>query len=107
MQENPNELFYYPASGPTQVLTRANDYLCDAAQRGTRTPTGHPEAYIEAFANIYKNFADTIIAKMEGREPSVLENDFPTVNDGVKGLSFIESAIESSKSGQKWTKMKS
>jgi len=107
VQENPNELFYYPASGPTQVLTRANDYLCEAAQRVTRTPTGHPEAYIEAFANIYKNFAETVIAKMEGREPSKLENDFPTVDDGVKGLSFIETAIESNKSGQKWTKMKS
>lgn len=106
VQENPNELFYYPADGPTQIYTRANGYLCEAAQRGTRTPTGHPEAYIEGFANLYKNITDTIIARMEGRTPSELELDFPTVDDGVKGLSFIETVIESSNSAQKWVKMK-
>jgi predicted dehydrogenase len=103
VQENPNYLYYTPADEPVQILSRGNDYLCEAAQRAKRTPTGHPEAYHEAFANIYNNVGDTIRAKLLGIEPDPLALDFPTVYDGARGVKFIEKAVESSKSDKKWT----
>lgn len=102
-QEEPNHLHFRPAEGPEQVLKRGNGYLCAAAARGTRLPPGHPEAFIEAFANIYLNATDTMRAKILGREPTDLELDFPTVYDGAKGVFFIEKVVESAKSNQKWT----
>ncbi len=103
VQENPNYLYYTPADGPVQILSRGNGYLCAAAQRATRTPTGHPEAYIEAFANIYRNVGDTIRARLMGVDPDPLALDFPTVYDGARGIKFIEKVVESSKSDRKWT----
>jgi predicted dehydrogenase len=105
-QEEPNHLWFRTNDGPAQLYRRGNGYLCKAAQRATRLPAGHPEAFIEAFANIYVNATDTIRAKLEGREPTALELDFPTVVDGARGLAFIESAVESGKSDQKWYPMK-
>lgn len=105
-QEEPNHLWFRTNEGPAQLYRRGNGYLCDAAQRATRLPPGHPEAFIEAFANIYANASDAIRAKILGQEPDELVMDFPTVFDGVRGLAFIESAVESSKSDQKWYPMK-
>ena len=105
-QEHPNYLLYWPESGPMQVMSRGNDYLCDAATRGTRLPTGHPEAFIEAFGNVYLNATDTMRAKLMGNEPTDLELDFPTVYDGARGVCFIETVVESSKSNQKWLPFK-
>ena len=105
-QEEPNHLWFRTNDGPAQLYRRGNGYLCEAAQRATRLPAGHPEAFIEAFANIYVNATDTIRAKLEGREPTALELDFPTVVDGARGLAFIESAVASGKSDQKWYPMK-
>ena len=102
-QENPNYLYYYQQGKPVQVYRRGNDYLCDAAKRATRIPPGHPEAFIEAFANIYKNATDTMRARLLGKEPSELELDFPDVNDGLTGMLFIETVVASSQSDQKWT----
>jgi hypothetical protein len=85
-----------------QVMSRGQGYLCEAAQRATRLPTGHPEAFIEAFGNIYLNATDTMRAKIQGSEPTELENDFPTVYDGARGVYFIEKVVESSQSDQKW-----
>lgn len=101
-QEEPNHLHVRPADGPEQVLRRGNGYVCAAAQRATRLPTGHPEAFIEAFANVYLNATDTMRARLLGREPSALELDFPTVYDGARGVYFIEKAVESAGSSQKW-----
>jgi hypothetical protein len=70
-------------------------------------PFGHPEAFIEAFANIYVNFAETVRAKMTRARPDKLALDFPNVNDGLRGMLFIETVLASTKSKQKWTKMKS
>ncbi len=106
-QEDPNDLWFRTNDGPAQLYRRGNGYLCEAAQRATRLPPGHPEAFIEAFANIYVNATDTIRARMLGNEPTELELDFSTVIDGVRGMAFIESAVESSKSDQKWYAMKS
>jgi predicted dehydrogenase len=102
-QEHPNYVYFSPPSGPTQVYKRGNDYLCEAASRAAHLPFGHPEAFFEAFGNIYMNFTDTIRARLEGREPTALELDFPTVYDGARGVKFIEKVVESSQSDQKWT----
>jgi len=102
-QEHPNYLYFRPSSGPEQVYKRGNDYICEAAQRATRLPSGHPEAFIEAFANVYVNAMDTMRAKIRGREPTELELDFPTVYDGAKGVFFIEKVVESAQSDRKWT----
>jgi len=102
-QEEPNVLVFKPDGAPRQVLKPGNPYLCEAAQRATRLPAGHPEAFLEAFANIYKDVAATIRARQEGREPDEYERDFPTVYDGARGVHFIEKTVESSRSEQKWT----
>lgn len=101
-QQQPNDLVYTPAAGPAQLLTRGTDDLRPAARRASRLPAGHPEGFLEAFANIYRNVADTIRARQEGREPTALESDFPTVHDGARGVFFIEKVVESSQSTQKW-----
>lgn len=102
-QEDPNYLEYRPIDGPMQVLKRGNGYLCEAAQKATRIPNGHPEAFLEAFANIYIGAAEAIRAKQEGRKLGELEGDFPTVYDGARGVHFIEKTVESSKTEHKWT----
>lgn len=108
-QEHPNYLYVKVINGPVQVWRRGNDYVGEksaAAKRATRIPSGHPEAFLESFANIYCNFADTIRAKIDGRKPTALELDFPNVDDGIKGMAFIETVVESAKKGAKWVKMK-
>jgi len=102
-QEDPNYLYVRSNDGPEQIYKRGNDYLCQAAVAATRIPSGHPEAFFEAFANIYQNFTDTIRAKVLGIEPSDLMLDFPTVDDGARGVFFINKAVESSASEVKWT----
>lgn len=106
-QETPNQLWLRANGEPEQLMKRGNPYLCDAAQRATRLPTGHPEGFIEAFANIYRNAFACINARLDGTEPTELEKDFPTVVDGARGMAFIESAVESGESDQKWYTMKS
>ncbi len=102
-QENPNYLEFTPLVGAKQILTRGSDYLCDAAKKASRLPAGHPESFIEAFANVYVGVAEAIHARIEGRVLKPLEGDFPTLEDGVRGVRFIEKTVESSKSTQKWT----
>jgi len=101
-QEHPNWLYFKPPDAPMQVYKRGNGYFGEAASRATHLPFGHPEAFFEAFGNIYMNIADTIRARLEGREPTALELDFPTVYDGARGVKFIEKVIESGRSDQKW-----
>ena len=108
-QEHPNYLYVKYPDGPERVWKRGNDYVGEksaAAGRNTRLPFGHPEAFFEAFANNYVNFADTLRAKLEGKKPNPLTLDFPGVEDGVRGMLFIETMLASSKSKQKWTVMK-
>lgn len=101
-QEHPNWLHLYTPGAPAQIYKRGNGYFGAAAARATHLPSGHPEAFFEAFANVYLNISDTIRAKLTGREPAELELDFPTVYDGARGVKFIEKVVESSKSTQKW-----
>lgn len=107
-QEHPNYLYVKTPDTPLEVWRRGNDYVgakSPAAARGSRLPAGHPEAFLEAFANIYCNFADTVRAHIAGREPDELMLDFPNVNDGLRGMQFIETVIASGQSNQKWTAM--
>lgn len=108
-QEHPNYLYVKEPDGPMQVWRRGNDYIgtkSPAAARGTRLPSGHPEAFIEAFANVYCNFADTVRARMARIRADKLALDFPNVDDGVRGVLFIETVLASTRNRQKWTKMK-
>jgi predicted dehydrogenase len=95
-QMDSNRLILRWDDKPTQELYMGNnEFLSDLAKWNTRTPAGHPEGFIEAFANIYRNFALTIMAKRNGEEPNVLITDFPTVEDGVRGMQFVETVVES------------
>ena len=101
-QENPNYLHYRPNGAPEQVYKRGNDYLCDEAIRAGRIPPGHPEAFIEAFANVYAGVEREIRAKNSGGE--VIEKvGFPSVYEGARGVHFIEKTVESARSERKWT----
>ena len=94
-QEEPNELVLNPREGQERVYRRGHDDLAPAALHATRLPPGHPEAFFEAFANVYANALRTIAAHRDGREPDPLDLDFPTVEDGARGVHFIQTALES------------
>ena len=100
-QEHPNELKWIPKGEPARLLRRGNGYLGDAAKKFTRLPFGHPEAFIEAFANLYLEAVAAIRASLAGERG---EFDFPTVDDGVAGMAFIETAVKSAASNGRWTK---
>lgn len=103
-QEQPNELRLKYPDKPEEIYRRGNSYLSEAARYRNRIPAGHPEGFIEAFANIYSNVADVISARKSGAQPDKLAMDFPTVQDGARGVHFIHKAIESGKQ-QKWVDM--
>jgi predicted dehydrogenase len=100
-QEHPNELMLRLKDKPTSVLRRGNGYLSDVAKKFTRIPAGHPEAFLEAFANIYREAGQAIRDSIDGKKGGTY--DFPTVEDGVEGMAFIETTVRSSKSKEKWT----
>jgi len=101
-QMEPNTLIVKWLNEPAQIYRAGQAYLSDAAKHNTRVPGGHPEGYLEAFANIYRNFALTIGAISQGQEPTEAMLDFPRVEDGVRGMAFIENVVASSASDQKW-----
>jgi predicted dehydrogenase len=108
-EEDPNYLHVKEGNGPSQKWSCGNGYvnaISPAAGRGTRLPAGHPEGFVEAFANIYCNFADTLRAKLTRTKPDPLALDFPDVNDGLRGMLFLETLFASVKSKQKWMIMK-
>lgn len=78
-----------------QTIKRGADDLSDDAKVRTRTPPGHPEGYLEAFANLYARFAEAIRARQEGREPGVLGQNVPLAHDGLKGVAFVEAVVDS------------
>jgi hypothetical protein len=102
----PNTLLVKWLDAPTQILRAGSNYgdrLSSYATSNCRTPGGHPEGYLEAFANIYKNFATTLLAKMNGAEASKEALDFPSVADGIRGMAFIDNVVRSAQSDKKWT----
>jgi predicted dehydrogenase len=96
-QEDPNYLHLRYPDKPAVVYKRGNDYLEPVARHNTRLPFGHPEGFIEAFANIYRNVGRTIAARIAGTSPSPFDLDFPTVQDGARGVHFIHTTIASGK----------
>ena len=104
-QEEPNTLWFAPFGEPPRKITRAGAGAGDAAGRVTRIPAGHPEGYLEGFANVYREVADAIIARRTGNAPDSAVQ-FPTVSDGLSGVRFIEAAVKSSAAGGVWTPLK-
>ena len=106
-QREPNTMLVKWPDQPMQVYRTANGYLSDAAKAAGRTPPAHPEGYLEAFANIYKNFATAIRARQAGTKlkKDDLANDYPKIEDGVRGMAFIEAVVKSSKANAAWTKL--
>lgn len=108
-QQEPNSLILKWLDAPMQVLRAGSNYadrLSSFAVQNTRTPGGHPEGYLEAFANIYRNFAKTLSARLDGLAPTEEMLDFPTVEDGIRGMAFIDNVVASSQSDVKWTEHK-
>ncbi|MDP1843031.1 MAG: Gfo/Idh/MocA family oxidoreductase [Sediminibacterium sp.] len=108
-QMEPNTLIVKWLDKPTQILRAGSNYtdrLSSYATANCRTPGGHPEGYLEAFANIYKNFATTLSAKLNGTTPPKEALDFPSVEDGIRGMAFIDNVVESANSDIKWTTYK-
>lgn len=105
-QHEPNTLIAKWLDQPTQILRAGANYtgvLSSFATHNCRTPGGHPEGYLEAFGNIYRNFALTLSAKIDGQQPSKEMLDFPRVDEGVRGMAFIDNVVKSSASKEKWT----
>lgn len=105
-QMEPNTLLHKTNEGVRIIRTGVGN-LSERAQAHTRIPAGHPEGYLEAFASIYRNFARTVRARIEGRDPNPMDLDFPSIDDGVRGMAFIETVVASSASDQKWYPFKS
>jgi predicted dehydrogenase len=104
-QHEPNTLLVKWLDQPTQILRAGGNYgdrLSSFAVQNCRTPGGHPEGYLEAFGNIYRNFALTLGAKLDGTTPTKEMLDFPGVEDGIRGMAFIENVVASAKSESKW-----
>lgn len=102
-QEQPSELLHLPHDGPRRILTRGSPWLGEAAKRASRLPSGHPEGFIEAFANVYGGVVGDIRARLAGLAADPLEADYPRVEDGARGVRFIERTVASAKSEAKWT----
>jgi len=103
-QEDPNTLSYAPIDGPRQTLVRGTGWLTPDAKRASFLPPGHPEAFMEAFANVYLGVGEAIRAREAGRALEPLEGDYPTLEDGARGVRFIEKTVQASRSEAKWTR---
>jgi predicted dehydrogenase len=104
-QEHPNELIVKFAEKPREIWRRGNAYNGPEAAKTTRLPFGHPEAFIEAFANVYLAAAEAIADHLNDAYPRAAGYDFPTIDDGVEGMAFIEAAVASSRANAAWTQV--
>jgi predicted dehydrogenase len=102
-QENPNHLWFTPLGQQPRLITRGGSGSGAAAGHATRIPAGHPEGYLEGFAQIYRDVAEQIQARWQGRAPDPLACTVPTVEDGARGMKFIEAVVESSRADGRWT----
>ncbi|WP_288373859.1 Gfo/Idh/MocA family oxidoreductase [uncultured Algoriphagus sp.] len=102
-QEDNNSLIVRYPGQPAQIFRAGTGYLGSLAQENTRTPAGHPEGYVEAFANLYRNFARCIYAERNGETPKEEWKDFPGIEDGIRGMAFIEHVLKSTETEYKWT----
>jgi predicted dehydrogenase len=105
-QQEPNTLIVKWLDKPAEILRAGSGYagrLSSFATHNCRTPGGHPEGYLEAFGNLYRNFALSLSAKINGNEPKEEWLDFPGIDDGVRGMAFIDNVVASNQSNEKWT----
>lgn len=101
-QEDCNTLLVKWADKPAEIYRAGTAYADSYAKHNSRTPAGHPEGYLEAFANLYRNFILTVRARMNGEKPQEEWLDFPGVDEGIRGMAFIENVVKSGKSKEKW-----
>ena len=104
-QHEPNTLLVKWLDQPTQILRAGGNYgdrLSSFATANCRTPGGHPEGYLEAFGNIYRNFALTVSARIDGKEATKEQLDYPKVDEGIRGMAFIDNVVASAQSDKKW-----
>lgn len=101
-QEDANTLLVKWLDKPTEIYRTGGGYNSSFAAQNTRVPAGHPEGYLEAFGNLYRNFILTVRAKMNGEQPKEEWLDFPSVKEGVRGMAFVNNVIESGQSDVKW-----
>jgi predicted dehydrogenase len=101
-QQDANTLLIKWPDRPAEIIRTGTSYVTSVAQHNTRVPAGHPEGYLEAFANLYRNFAFTIRSKAMGQSPSASALDYPGTEEGVRGMAFIDSMLASSRSSEKW-----
>jgi predicted dehydrogenase len=104
-QEEPNTLIVKWLDRPKEVMRAGWGYISDQAKGYIRTPSGHPEGYLEAFANIYRSFTKAVRDYKPGKKINPAKYDFPDVEDGVRGMNFVQKVIQSSNSTRKWTKL--
>ena len=90
---------------PAEIVRTSNGYMSGIAAHNSRTPGGHPEGYIEAFANLYRNFALALQSILAGEEPAPETLDFPSAEDGVRGMRFIETIVATGSTENKWIKI--
>ncbi|TFV92196.1 Gfo/Idh/MocA family oxidoreductase [Algoriphagus kandeliae] len=102
-QEDNNSLIVRFPGQPAQIFRAGTGYLGSLAQENTRTPAGHPEGYVEAFANLYRNFARCIYAERAGETPKPEWEDYPGIEDGIRGMAFIDHVLRSTETDYKWT----
>ena len=104
-QHDPNTMYVKWLDKPMEVYRTGQGYMSEVSAAHTRTPAGHPEGYLEAFANIYRNFTKVVQAKLDGKVAEAMYHDFPTVEEGVRGMKFIDAVIASGQNNAAWTKM--
>jgi predicted dehydrogenase len=104
-QREPNTLQVKHLDRPIELFRTGQGYLGAAAKRATRTPAGHPEGYLEAFSNIYRNFGEHVLAVADKSQPDPLALDYPGIDDAVRGMAFIEAVVRSSAANTAWTKL--
>jgi predicted dehydrogenase len=103
-QEDANTLLVKWLDKPTEIHRAGTGYVSSFASHNSRTPAGHPEGYLEAFANLYRNFVLTLKAKMNGEQPKPEWLDFPGVDEGIRGMAFIENVVKNGQNNEKWTR---
>jgi predicted dehydrogenase len=103
-QQEPNSLLLKWYDKPMETLRAGSGYLSDIGRHNCRTPGGHPEGYLEAFANIYRNFSLTLAARINSTTVNADVVEFPSVKEGIRGMAFIENVVKSNESSEKWVK---
>ena len=104
-QEEPNTLIVHWLDKPTEIRRTGTAFVGEAASSGARLPAGHPEGYLEAFANIYSSFADALSSAVSGEKADFANYDYPNVRDGVRAMAFLDAVLRSAGGEEKWVEV--